>query len=145
MNRVIAASVLLCAGVMVDANADCSNKQEEKLQKLLSGEHVCAVRLGDVWRERHDASGKLVDIKKGLNDPVDPEKEVGTWSVTDDGTADAAVTYTYNAFGPAVSFKYKVYKIKSTTGTHDFCDVNTPANIVANATIQAVACPPPGP
>ena len=148
MNRVIAASVLLCAGVMVDANADCSTNQVTDLQPLLLGQHVCAVRVGDVWRERHDSPDQLFDIKKGA-DLVDPEKLVGTWLVTDNGTEAAAVTYTYSAFGPAVSFKYKVYEITSSTGTHDFCDVGDGTNIVENATIQVAPCPlplpPPGP
>ena len=148
MNRVIAAIVLLCAGVMVDANADCLTNQVTDLQTLLLGQHVCAVRGSDVWRERHDAPDKLFDIKKGLSDPVDPEKLVGTWKVTEKDKKDkkdkkSAVTYTYNAFGPAVSFTYKVYK--TGPSTYDFCDVNTPTNIVANATIQAAPCPLPGP
>ena len=138
MNRVIAASVLLCAGVMVDANADCSTNQVTALQTLLLGQHVCAVRGSDVWRERHDSPDKLVDIKKGPSDPVDPQKEVGTWSVTNDGGTGAVVTYTYNAFGPAVFSTYKVYK--TGPSTYDFCDDITPANIVANATIQVAPC-----
>ena len=140
MNRVIAASVLLCAGVMVDANADCSNNQVTDLQTLLVNKHVCAVRGSDVWRERHDSPNKLVDIKKGPSDPVDPQKEVGTWLV-DGKNKKNAVTYTYNAFGPAVSFKYEVYQTGPSTGLFDFCDVATSANIVTNAKIQTAACP----
>ena len=142
MNRVIAASVLLCAGVMVDANADCKKNQVTDLQTFLLNKHVCAVRGSDVWRERHDAPDKLFDIKKGLSDPVDPEKEVGTWKVTEKKKKNV-VTYTYNAFGPAVSFTYKVYK--TGPSTYDFCDAITPANDVANATIQVAACPLPLP
>ncbi len=139
MNRVIAASVLLCAGVMVDANAACSSNQEKNLQTFLLNKHVCAVRGSDVWRERHDAPDKLFDIKKGLSDPVDPEKLVGTWLV-DGKKKKNVVTYTYNAFGPAVFSTYKVYK--TGPSTYDFCDDNDSANVVANATIQATACPP---
>ena len=145
MNRVIAASVLLCAGVMVDANADCSAHRVTALGPLLLNKHVCAVRGSDVWRERHDPPNKLFDIKKGLGDPVDPEKQVGTWTVTRNAASERFVTYTYNAFGPAVSFTYKVHQTGPSTGIYDFCDVNTPTNIVKNATIQAAACPPPGP
>ena len=140
MNRVIAASVLLCAGVMVDANAACSSNQEKNLQTFLLNKHVCAVRGSDVWRERHDPSDKLVDIKKGPSDPVDPQKEVGTWLVTGNNKKNA-VTYTYNAFGPAVSFTYRVHQTGPSTGFFDFCDVATPANIVTNAKIQSTACP----
>ena len=143
MNRVIAASVLLCAGVMVDANADCLNNQVTDLQPLLLNKHVCAVRGSDVWRERHDSLGKLFDIKKGA-DPVDPTKEVGTWLVTrkksdKNGDKNDVVTYTY--FGSAVSFTYRVHQIGLSPGTYDFCDVKTPDNIVTNAKIQTAACP----
>lgn len=137
MNRVIAASVLLCAGVMVDANAGCKKNQVTDLQTFLLNKHVCAVRGSDVWRERHDPLDKLFDIKMGPTDPVDPSKEVGTWKVTGSGASNA-VAYTYNVPG-AVSFTYKVYETGKKTSLYDFCD--GPAIIVANAKIQTGVCP----
>jgi hypothetical protein len=78
-------------------------------------------------QEEHHADRELWDYKCGnpgnfsttcAKPAVDPRRQLGTWSVQDDGTRHATVTYDYTAFGNDTEGPYKVY----TDGTYyDFC------------------------
>ena len=111
------------------------------LQTLLTGKTVCAALGNDRWQEYHQPGGALIDWKKGANDPVDPTKQVGTWTVTsvpvgNSGNTRDTVTYNY---GAGNSYTYYVcqnassYTFSATTG----------ATTVTGAALLAgqVACP----
>lgn len=63
-------------------------------------------------------SGNIKDYKKGPNDPNDPSKVVGTYSIT--GTSPGQITYTYTG-GPVDT--YTVYgTVPVASGSYDFCN-----------------------
>lgn len=57
------------------------------------------------WKEIHCAAGVLQKVGLGVGHPVDPQKQVGTWSLGID-----TVTYTY-----ASSYTWRVYSNGSAT------------------------------
>lgn len=90
------------------AQAACSDPQVQgatTLRTLLQGKTVCAMRGTDRWQEFHRADGALIDYKKGPTDPVDPTKQVGTWSATGNGSG-TQLRYDY---GPGANYTYKVH------------------------------------
>jgi hypothetical protein len=101
-------------------------------------------------QEEHISGGVLKDYKKGPGNPVDPEKVLGTWVLTNDtlGDPDATITYNYTAFAPPVSYTYKVYLVSGTLGannsTYDFCNTSTGTVTVSGATLKTAlgnVCP----
>lgn len=119
-----------------------------ELQNLLTGRTVCAQLGNDRWQERHVSGGALRDYKLGPNHPIDPTKQVGTWSTTGSG-ANTVVTYSYTG-GRSHSFVV----CRPGNGTVDptqpistvaFCGSGNSTNIT-NARLTAVntvdvACP----
>ncbi|NMF90380.1 hypothetical protein [Aromatoleum petrolei] len=81
------------------------------LSNLLANKTLCALRGADRWQEFHQAGGALIDYKKGPSDPVDPTKQVGTWTVTGNGSG-TQVRYNY---GQGASYTYKVHTIVQDT------------------------------
>ncbi|PPD50172.1 MAG: hypothetical protein CTY16_02285 [Methylobacter sp.] len=74
---------------------------------------------GQGTQEEHHANGELWDYKLGDGHPVDPRVQVGTWSVANDGTTNAAITYNYfdgGSFGP--------FKVFINAGVYDFCNAS---------------------
>ena len=91
---------------------------------------------GEGTQEEHHLNGQLWDYKCGnsgspstgpgtpcFKPNIDLRRQLGTWSVANDATVDAAVTYDYTAFGGGyIAGPFKVY----TDGTdYDFCDGTT--------------------
>lgn len=95
------------------------------LRTLVEGQTVCGIAGSDKWQEEHKANGELWDYKKGPNDPIDPQKQVGTWSISSN-----AITYTY---GPNVSYSFTVHDEGS--GTYSFCNGGSP--VVTGASFQS--------
>jgi len=147
MKHIIFTGALLLSSAMAgEAMADCATNPVTNLNTLLSGNTVCdATATYDTCikhpspgckptvmgiQEEHLTGSQLWDYKKGDGDPIDPRKQVGTWSVANNcstnPTAPATVSYTYNVPGPA----YKVYS--TVDGNYDFCDGTTK---VASVTI----------
>lgn len=138
MKRVILPGLVALAFVSFDAAAQCDpNTRINQLQDLLPGKTVCAVRGSDRWQEQHRAGGQLWDYKKGPSDPVDPSKQLGSWSIG--GPANRQVTYTYTAFGSPVSYTFEVHG--PIGGLYNFCGVGA-QNVLGAALLNgAVACP----
>lgn len=105
------AAVLSLALMPEFASAACTSSSQvtgsATLTTLLAGKTICASRGGDRWQEYHQAGGALIDYKKGPTDPVDPTKQVGTWTVTGNGSG-TQVRYNY---GQGASYTYKVHTI----------------------------------
>lgn len=70
------------------------------LSSVIKGKMACGNVGGERWQEWHSPAGKVVDYKLGPNHPVDPSKEVGSYTVGAD-----RVTYDY---GPGASYAYGV-------------------------------------
>lgn len=104
--------VILSLAVMpAMAEAACTSTSQitdaSALRTLLAGKTLCATRGTDRWQEFHQAGGALIDYKKGQTDPVDPTKQVGTWTVTGNGSG-TQVRYSY---GQGANYTYKVHTI----------------------------------
>ena len=142
MKLPIIAGAMVLAFVAEGAMAACSAPGTQvrdtgantDLTDLLTGNTVC-VGSSPVWtaQEEHRAGGDLYDYKLGASDPVDPTKKLGTWATTGNGN-NSIVTYTYDTFGTAVSYSFKVYEANAAAGTYDFCGVA--ANDVEGATVK---------
>lgn len=128
MKQLMVTGVILLSWVAGEAMAACTDAQitGTDLSNLISGNTVCASAGGDQWQEQHRTGGALWDYKKGPTDPVDPTKQVGTWSF-DNQSTPTTITYQYGASGP--SYTYTVHGASS--GTYSFC--NGGSEVVSNA------------
>ena len=88
---------------------------------LLEGNTVC-VPAGNQptmdAQELHQAGGALIDYKRGPGHPIDPTKQVGSWTVT--GERGVFVAHKY---GVNVQYTYSVWA--NSDRTHSFCRVNS--------------------
>jgi hypothetical protein len=136
MKRLIVTSIVLLAGISGEVMAACTSPAIQvtgaTLTTLISGNTVCATQGADKWQEQHRTGGALWDYKKGPSDPVDPTKQVGSWSINAD-----TVTYAYTG-GP--SYTYSVY---NDGGTYSFCTAPAGSVVVSGATFQtgSASCP----
>jgi len=83
------AIILSSFALFSPAHAACLNTDVIANPNDLVGKTVCVV--GES-QEFHDASGDLIDYKKGAGDPVDQTTSVGSWSIS--GTN---ITYNYGS------------------------------------------------
>ena len=87
---------------------------------LLEGNTVCVGAQPTMEaQEFHQAGGALIDYKRGPGNPVDPSKQVGTWTVNP-GRPNAFVTHNY---GGGAVYTYSVWA--NSEGTHSFCKVKS--------------------
>lgn len=140
MKHLIATSMVLLAGISGEAMAACASPATmvtgNPLTNLVSGNTVCAMNGNEKWQEQHLGNGTLWDYKKGANDPVDPTKKVGTWSLSANLSGPVnQITYSYTG-GP--SYTYNIYR---NGNVYSFC--TNGAEIVSNATFKtgATGCP----
>jgi len=156
---ILAGALLLASALAGEAMADCTTNQVTSLGNLLFNKTVCdpsatydtctkhpgpgcVVTMG-IQEEHLGAAtgGDLWDYKKGNADPIDPRRKVGTWSVANDNSTSATVSYIYDAFGPATTpIPYKVF---STAMGYDFCTA-VGNSLVASVTLRSgtnVGCP----
>lgn len=132
MKRLMAMGIVLFAGASAQAMAACEANTRvtgSALTTLIAGNTVCATRGAEKWQEQHRSGGALWDYKKGANDPVDPSKQVGTWSI-----ASNSLTYAYTG-GP--SYTYSIHG----SGPYSFCASGT--EIVSGASFKtgSSSCP----
>tara|TARA_R110000787_G_C13263098_1_gene430714 strand:- start:190 stop:585 length:396 start_codon:yes stop_codon:yes gene_type:complete len=81
-------------------------------------------------REVHCPGGNLVELAKGVGDPVDPTRIVGTWSTT-----GSAVTYNYSG---GSSYTFTLHKNGS---TYNFCTGSGSSAVVkASGPLTAGSC-----
>lgn len=106
------------------------------LSDLLSGNTVCVGSSGN-WlaQEYHSgaAAGPLIDWKRGAGHPVDPTKQVGSWSISGTGAA-TVVNYTYG------STTYSNAVWNHGDGTYSFCN-NQGVETVGRIKTGQGACP----
>ena len=120
MKRAIVIGTMLVLASATGASADCTNNhQTGNFTTLISGTLICgrpgsgyAGNANDRWQEQHRADGTIWDHKLGVGNPVDPETQVGTWSVNQSA-------HQYTATYPSGSFTYDLYQISGTT--YSFC------------------------
>ena len=116
MKRLMVTSIVLLAGISGEAMAACAAPAVKiigrDLSTLVSRNTVCASQGADKWQEQHRSGNALWDYKKGPTDPLDPSKQVGTWSVN---TTTSTVTYAYTG---GATYTYSVY---NDGGTYSFC------------------------
>ena len=135
MKRLMVTSIILLAGISGEAMAACTaptRVQGTALSTLITGKTVCAALGADKWQEQHRAGNQLWDYKKGPSDPVDPSKQVGTWSIVANN-----VTYSYTG---GASFTYSVH---DDGGTYSFCTAPNGSIVVSGATFTGgiTSCP----
>lgn len=128
-------AMVLLAGLPALAAADCSPTTRvtgTNLTNLITGNTVCATRGSDVWQEQHRAGGQLWDYKMGPGHPIDPTKQVGTWSI-----ARNFVTYCYTG---GTCYSYSVHGTGA--GPYSFCYANG-TEVVSGATFKPgnASCP----
>ena len=133
---------IFAAVIATEAAADCTNNQVKTgLGTLISGSLICG-RPGanypgtasDHWQEQHRVGGQIWDHKKGIGDPVDPEVQVGTWSIVEN-TLNPSYIASYLGGG---SFTYRVFHIGTTGSIYSFC-VGAAEYVVATVTSGAGA------
>ena len=106
MKLIFILSALILSAAVSDAMAapasDCGGTRVQNIQAALENKFVCAARVpggnNDTWSEEHGtltSGGILTEYAKGPGNPVDPRKDVGTWSVTTNNTPGAKVNYSY--------------------------------------------------
>lgn len=129
------AAALLLSTVMTATAQTCpcgpgTRVTGQALVALLGTKTVCGQLKDDTWQEFHSgttaAGGSLIDYKRGPNDPVDPSKQVGNWSVQNVGAADSYVVYDYGS-GGAYSFA-----VCQAGGSVSFCGITPPNAAVTN-------------
>lgn len=122
-------AVAACGGSYMNGNA---------VSGLLSGKTVCSPAgcsgASCQWQEQHKSGGVLADYKKGAGDPIDPTKDVGTWSVATTGPSNGRVTYTYTAGGSYT------YDVKDNGASYSFCGPNGEFTFTVKTGVTA-GCP----
>lgn len=103
------------------------------LTNLITGNTVCATRGAEMWQEQHRAGGDLWNYKGGPGHPVDPSKQVGTWSI-----ARNFVTYCYTG---GTCYSYSVHG--SGFGPYSFCTRVNGTEVVSGAMFKpgSSSCP----
>lgn len=135
MKKSLSTAIVLLAGMPSLAWAACTPATRvtgATLNSLIDGNTVCAIRGSEVWQEQHRAGGELWDYKRGPGHPVDPSKQVGTWSISRN-----FVTYCYTG---GSCYAYSVHG--SGTGPYSFCFANG-TEVVSGATFKPglASCP----
>ena len=117
MKKSLLTALVLLVGTPSLAIAACTGSTRvtgTALNTLIEGNTVCATRGSEVWQEQHRAGGQLWDYKMGPGHPVDPTKQVGTWSIS-----RSAVTYCYTG---GLCYSYSVHGPAG--GPYSFCFLN---------------------
>ena len=117
---------LAFAGLPATAVAACASPSVRvdnpgTLGTLLRGNTVCVPPVTQPemsWQELHQASGALVDYKRGPTDAFDTSSEVGTWLIS--GAAGQAVVI--HNYGSGGAYTFSVWN--NGDGTYSFCSAN---------------------
>ena len=166
MKHIILTGVMLLASTISgEAVAACSSNilwsRVQNLTSTLSGNTACNVDVakyaaGEGNQEEHNGDGTLWDFKCGppgyttafptahcaaADLDSDRRTQVGTWTVDQDGTSNATVTYHYTG-GPDPEGPYAVYKMGT---TYDFCDSSSTSvgQFTLESTTGSRVCPVP--
>jgi hypothetical protein len=138
---------LVFVGISNDALAaaptGCRGDRIADIQTALENKFVCAARTNgkDTWSEEHNTGGILVEYAKGPNNPVDPRKQVGTWSVLANNTPGAQVRYNYTG-DPNSPYTWTLFSLGN--NSYLFC-TNNGLTPVATANITSLPVNPSNP
>lgn len=85
--------------------------------------------VGDGFQEEHHDNGELWDYKLGNTGPgtVDPRRRLGSWTVANDNSNQATVSYLYDAFGSNTTTG--PFSVFVNGNDYDFCNGNTSVGI----------------
>jgi hypothetical protein len=118
--------------------AQClQNRVTGNLTNFLENKTVCATatgdggtKLGDKWQEWHQSNRTrtLTEYGRGPGHPVDPTRDVGTWSAENGANAD--VTYNYTGNG---SYTWVLYD--DGDDDYSFCTGES-GTVIATATFK---------
>lgn len=118
---------------VTDGNTNGTNN----LTTALTGNTVCVAKSGGGWenQEQHRNDTSLWDYKLGLNHPVDPTTQLGTWSI-----GNSEVTYYYYGRAPSTYSVCSSVKKPGNGSVIGFCPSATGASTI-DATIKGGATP----
>ena len=103
-------AVIVGAGQAVAQNCGGTNKSMTALniENKVAGKYTCVGAYPHAqWNELlsgSPTSGNVIDYKLGATDPIDPTKQVGTYTVT--GSTVGVLNYTYGA----TTYSYQIQK-----------------------------------
>lgn len=109
MKQLMLTCFVLLAGISGGAMAACAQPylNANAVNPLLTNNTVCSpancTPATCNWQEQHRAGGALWDYKKGASDLVDPTKQVGNWSVANNGK----ITHSYTGGGGSYTYDVK--------------------------------------
>lgn len=105
-------------------------------QRIYAQDAVPGEVANEEWFEDHCSGGALFKVAAGVGDPVDPYKEIGTWTDNQDGT----ITYDYGS--PATTYTWKLYVRKGGGLCWEDTDANPPSVIATGNRIGSNAASP---
>ena len=129
MKHAIVAGVFLIAnvagpvlGAPCTASPGYSQLSGSQIQSLLVGNTACYPVIAPYTNQEYLSGGYITDYKKGLSDPIDPSKKIGTYVIDNGQGGEIVYTYTGN---PNSTFTYTVWG-PVTGNEYDFCVGSTP-------------------
>jgi hypothetical protein len=142
MLRIVSLSAFLLLGCLGSAWAGCGDPAATNLEALLGGQLVCASKVsGEQYQEEHIPGGNLIERARGLNDPIDPSYDAGSW--TPQAGTPESVCYTYGEGGSGGTFCFTVHP--NTDGSYSFCEgaVGNARGVLFPLPAVGVVCNPP--
>ena len=126
MKKLMFAGMVLALGT-VNVLADCTPATKvTNAATILSGQLIEDTG-NNTGREVHCPGGNLVELAKGVGDPVDPTRIVGSWKASGPN-----VTYSYSG---GSSYKFQLHEV---SGTYYFCDIS--GSVKASGSLTSGSC-----
>ena len=143
MKRALFAGVFFLGNVAGPAVASCSFSNanptyalltQSGIETLLGQSMACYPTAAPYENQEYhtgttgSSTGNIIDYKKGPTDPVDPSKQIGSYSIAAVGGRPyyGTITYTYTGSPPS-TFTYTVWGPTAPGGNlYDFCIGATP-------------------
>ena len=133
--KIIACAILLAFGSS-QAIAACPTSGRltgNAISTTVSGNYGCALRgvgpAAEKWNELHQGTGipgpdPVIDYKRGPGDPVDPTKQVGTFTIVG-GTNPGTIKYDYGDPGGPYTYSVTPGGASGPPNVFAFCNVTT--------------------
>ncbi len=133
------AGALIAATTFGQAHAyDCASSATGNfiatatLQSQLPGGYTCTGTFPSAqWNEllSGGSSGVVIDYKMGPLSSADPSAQVGTYTISDDGTGSGVIAYNYSQGG---TYSYRVISTPVGGSTYAFCQTGTGVSYLVN-------------
>ena len=141
MKNCLLVGVLLLILPMAGLAGDCTGSLPAGnwLQSInLNNRMVCVRNADDTgWenQEHHQVGGDLVEYAQGPDDPVDPTRKIGTWTIVEalPNNANQVVTIRYDYDG-GPSYTFDIYRNQADPPNERriaFCETGTGTGLVA--------------